>query len=127
MPFPANLLPSTEYVYLARNIRNYMCMYDTALTMCHTCRGTCVLLTEPRNRYKNPAYAPLVRMAFAFDILFQYLQCYAFNALGGRKGNWPVKTACGGGGVLVWLSVWNQVQTCYGPSDATATHCLLLQ
>jgi len=30
------------------------------------------------------------------------------------------------GGVLAWLSVWSEVQTC-GPADATATHCLLLQ
>jgi len=31
-------------------------------------------------------------------------------------------------GVLMWLSVWSEVQTCiYGPADATATHCLLLQ
>jgi len=32
------------------------------------------------------------------------------------------------GGVLAWLSVWSEMQTCiYGPADATATHCLLLQ
>ena len=32
------------------------------------------------------------------------------------------------GGVLLWLSVWSEVQTCTdGPADATATHCLLLQ
>jgi len=49
------------------------------------------------------------------------------------------------GGVLAWLSVWSEVQVCtslqtdnhastpqlsllaYGPADATATHCLLLQ
>ena len=31
-------------------------------------------------------------------------------------------------GVLAWLSVWSEVQTCmYGPADATATQCLLLQ
>ena len=49
-------------------------------------------------------------------------------------------------GVLAWLSVWSEVQTCisamgfwhgylsgarcrlaYRPADATATHCLLLQ
>ena len=30
-------------------------------------------------------------------------------------------------GVLAWLSVWSEVQTWYGPADATATHCLLLQ
>jgi len=31
------------------------------------------------------------------------------------------------GGVLAWLSVWSEVQTCIWPSDVTATHCLLLQ
>jgi len=31
------------------------------------------------------------------------------------------------GGVLAWLSVWSEVQTCICPFDATATHCLLLQ
>ena len=29
--------------------------------------------------------------------------------------------------VLVWLSVWSEVQTCTCPADATATHYLLLQ
>jgi len=32
------------------------------------------------------------------------------------------------GGVLAWLSVWSEVHTCiYGPANATATHCVLLQ
>jgi len=34
------------------------------------------------------------------------------------------------GGVLARLFVWSDVQLCifaYGPADATATHCLLLQ
>jgi len=32
------------------------------------------------------------------------------------------------GGVLALLSVWSEVLTCiYGPADANATHCLLLQ
>ena len=31
------------------------------------------------------------------------------------------------GEVLALLSVWSEVQTCIGPADATATHCLLLQ
>ena len=34
--------------------------------------------------------------------------------LGGRKGIWPVKKLSGG--VLVWLSVWSEVQTCIWPS-----------
>ena len=31
--------------------------------------------------------------------------------------------------VLAWLSVWSEVlcRLAYGPADATATHCLLLQ
>ena len=33
--------------------------------------------------------------------------------LGGRKGIWPVKLSCG---VLAWLSVWSEVQTCIWPS-----------
>ena len=46
--------------------------------------------------------------------------------LGGRKGIRPVKTEWWGAGVFV---CWSEVQTCsaYGPADATATHCLLLQ
>jgi len=31
------------------------------------------------------------------------------------------------GGVLAWLSVWSEMQTCICPADATATHWLLLQ
>ena len=34
--------------------------------------------------------------------------------LGGRKGIWPVKKLSGG--VLAWLSVWTEVQTCIWPS-----------
>jgi len=29
--------------------------------------------------------------------------------------------------VLAWLSLWSEVQTCIGPADTAATHCLLLQ
>ena len=45
--------------------------------------------------------------------------------LGDRKDIRPVKNLSGG--VLAWLSVWTEVQTCIWPSDATTTHCLLLQ
>jgi len=37
------------------------------------------------------------------------------------------------GGVLAWLSVWSgylsgaRCRLAYGPADATASHCLLLQ
>ena len=60
-----------------------------------------------------------------WNVLFMCLQC--FDAVGWAAGRHP---ACKklSGGVLAWLSVWSEVQTCiYGPADATATHCLLLQ
>jgi len=55
----------------------------------------------------------------------------AFSALTLLVGRQEGHPACKklSGGVLAWLSVWSEVQTChaYGSADATATHCLLLQ
>jgi len=51
----------------------------------------------------------------------------AMTLLVGRQEGHP---ACKklSGELLAWLSVWSEMQTCiYGPADATATHCLLLQ
>jgi len=56
-----------------------------------------------------------------------FLAFSALTLLVGRQEGHP---ACKklSGEVLAWLSVWSKVQTCiYGPADATATHCLLLQ
>jgi len=63
--------------------------------------------------------------------------CFAFSALTLLVGQQEGHPACKkqSGGVLAWLSVWSKVQTlsgamcrfAYGPADATATHCLLLQ
>jgi len=46
--------------------------------------------------------------------------------LAGRQEGHP---ACKklSGGVLAWLSVCSEVQTCIWPADATVTHCLLRQ
>jgi len=53
----------------------------------------------------------------------------AFSALmllvGRQEGHPAYKKLSGG--ELAWLSVWSKVQIAYGPADATATHCLLLQ
>ena len=59
--------------------------------------------------------------------------CYhhkAFSALTLLAGRQEGRPACKklSGGVLAWLSVWSEVQRfAYGPTDATATDCLLLQ
>ena len=52
------------------------------------------------------------------------LQC--FDAVGwGQEGRPACKKLSGG--VLAWLSVWSELQTCiWPPADATATHYLLL-
>ena len=57
------------------------------------------------------------------------LVSYAFSALMLLVGQQEGHPACKklSGEVLVWLSVWSEVQTCICPADATATHCLLLQ
>jgi len=53
---------------------------------------------------------------------------YAFSALtllGARNGIRPVKNLSGG--VLAWLFSGARCRLAYGPADATATYCLLLQ
>ena len=52
--------------------------------------------------------------------------CVAFSALTLLVGRQEGHPACKKqiGGVVAWLYVWSEVQTCIGPADATATHCL---
>ena len=64
----------------------------------------------------------------AVDLCSIYVD-FAFSAstllVGWQEGHPACKKLSGG--VLAWLSVWSEVQTCIRPSCATATHCLLLQ
>ena len=57
--------------------------------------------------------------------LLQCLQCAAFSALTLLVGRQEGHPACKklSGGVLAWLSVWSDVQTCIWPSWC---HCHLL-
>jgi len=55
---------------------------------------------------------------------------FAFSALTLLVGRQEGHPACKNlsGGVLAWLFVWSyRCRLAYGPADATATHCLLLQ
>jgi len=61
----------------------------------------------------------LVFYKFQFMITSFLVSFSALTLLVGRL----VKTEWG---MLVWLSVWGEVQICIWPADATATHCLLL-
>ena len=73
----------------------------------------------------RPTFCNTQLICFMYQIMIA-----AFSALtllvGWQEGHPACKKLSGE--VLAWLSVWNEVQTClYGPADATATHCLLLQ
>ena len=60
---------------------------------------------------------------------FSTYELKAFSALTLLVGRQEGHPACKklSDEVLVWLSVWSEVQTCTCPADATATHYLLLQ
>jgi len=62
-----------------------------------------------------------------YDITRKYLSL-AFSALTLLVGRQEGHPACKklSGGVLAWLS-GARCRLAYGPADATATHCLLLQ
>jgi len=74
-------------------------------------------------------YAASVFQVLNFLSLSGCILFCAFSALtllvGRQEGHPTCKKLSGE--VLVWLSVWSEVQTCICPADATATHYLLLQ
>ena len=66
------------------------------------------------------------------QVQFRIIYCFkvhAFSALTLLVGRQEGHPACKklSGEVLAWLSVWSKVHIAYGPADATASHCLLLQ
>ena len=74
----------------------------------------------------------LLMFRFKFVVLFllSYFEIlFAFSALtlmvGPQEGDQACKKLSGG--VLAWLSVWSEVQTCKWPADSSTTHCLLLR
>ena len=62
-----------------------------------------------------------------FSGLYSEYNIIAFSAMTLLVGRQEGHPACKklSGGVLAWLSV--RCRLAYGPADATATHCLLLQ
>ena len=61
----------------------------------------------------------------SFAISLFYFLLVVFHLVGRQEGHPACKKLSDE--VLVWLSVWSEVQTCTCPADATATHYLLLQ
>ena len=60
------------------------------------------------------------------QLIYDSVVYCAFSALTLLVGRHEGHPACKklSGGVLAWLSVWSEVQTCICPADATATHSL---
>ena len=69
------------------------------------------------------------QFTYLFAHLIYLYKLFAFIALTLLVGRQEGHRACKklSDGVLAWLSGCSEVQTAYGPADATATHCLLLQ
>jgi len=86
--------------------------------------GSCPLFRifgiEIFNSHADVAISDILLVKCQFQISFSALMLL----VGRQEGHQACKKLSGG--VLAWLSVWSEVQTC-GPADATATHCLLLQ
>jgi len=97
--------------------------WECKITICLKFAGStspfsCELLVLPE--------MPLGNRTHVQRIASTSVQSYtAFMLLIGRQEGYP---ACKklSGGVLAWLS-GARCRLAYGPSDATATHCLLLQ
>ena len=87
------------------------------LTHRQTDRHVCVCPRSYLRNYTSDLRQIFVRVTYG---------C-AFSALTLLVGRQQGHPACKSGGVLAWLSVQSEMQTCIWPAYATATHCLLLQ
>jgi len=76
--------------------------------------------------FKKLVLTPIVQAVFSISV--SDLNC-AFSALTLLVGQQEGHLACKkmSGGVLAWYLSGARCRLAYGPADATATHCLLLQ
>jgi len=76
--------------------------------------------------FKKLMLTPIVQAVFSISV--SDLNC-AFSALTLLVGQQEGHPACKkmSGGVLAWYLSGARCRLAYGPADATATHCLLLQ
>jgi len=76
--------------------------------------------------FKKLMLTPIVQAVFSISV--SDLNC-AFSALTLLVGRQEGHPACKkmSGGVLAWYLSGARCRLAYGPADATATHCLLLQ
>ena len=91
-----------------------VCVYVTYLVI--TAPPTCLVLAAcSSTRNEN---APLLIVNDTMNLFLTAISSGAFSALtllvGRKKGIRPVKKLSGG--VLAWLSVWSEMQTCIRPS-----------
>ena len=70
----------------------------------------CFYVTQQIITVKQPISERHLWVTFITALLKQCTSLLWRCWLGGKKGIWPVKKLSGG--VLVWFSVWSQIQTC---------------
>ena len=111
--------------------------FDTVVDRCSLCRDVCDLCLRPESGHFCSRNCPGSRGPELSVGLFIYLfinsgiEFFAFSALTllvGRLEGHPAckKTERWGAGVLV-ICLERGADLHYGPADATATHCLVLQ
>ena len=121
---------------------NVLTTRPAVLTLLFAVQSIAACRKGTNNKYEfkfDCVFPPHASQAEVFEEISQLVQvqhtkCFllacmlAFSALtrlGDKKGIRLVKKMSGE--VLTWLSVWRECRLAYGPADATATHCVLLQ
>jgi len=94
---------------------NYWCQVVICVHNCHRSVYAWISLLQASLQTSTHTWQHLFYFCVPPSVLWR---CW----LGGRKGIRPVKNLSGG--VLAWLCVWSEMQTCIWPSWC---HCLLLQ
>ena len=118
-PLPMRLLrhQCCRYLSTTRRAASCACEKPCPFTCTFPQRLVATLRPSPSSEY-NPG---LLLNCVASDRWHEMTEWFSFYLssvlwhcwLGGRKGVRPAKNS---GGVLVWLSVWSEVQTCIWPS-----------
>ena len=112
------VLTYSVHIYKVLNSWNHLTVFQSQIGTDYSTRSLTVITLTAIDTISSTHFS---RWTWVIYMYF-HLGCDPFASpsvlwhcwLGGRKGIWPVKKLSGG--VLVWLSVWSEVQTCMWPS-----------
>ena len=86
-------------------------------TACRMCGGGVIIIIR-RRRTRSKVHSSLIFVFFVSHSVIFFIPWLSFSALTLLVGRQEGHPACKkpSGGVLAWLSVWSEVQTCIWPS-----------